>query len=97
MLSTRAPLLEVKDLKTYFQMEGGTIHAVDGASLTMHVGETVGVVGESGCGKSVMALSILGIVPSPGRIVGGGGFASIAVRARVVSWSSFRRWTPRAT
>lgn len=71
MLSTRAPLLEVEDLKTYFQMEGGTIHAVDGASLTMHVGETVGVVGESGCGKSVMALSILGIVPSPGRIVGG--------------------------
>ncbi|MCU0520112.1 MAG: ABC transporter ATP-binding protein [Anaerolineae bacterium] len=71
MTSTRPLLLEVEDLRTYFQLEGGLVRAVDGASLRMYAGETLGVVGESGCGKSVMALSILGVVPTPGKIVGG--------------------------
>lgn len=70
-MSTRPLLLEVEDLRTYFHLDEGTVHAVDGASLRVYTGETLGVVGESGCGKSVMALSILGVVPSPGKIVGG--------------------------
>src|ERR687887_656154 len=65
------PLLEVRDLKTYFFLDEGTVKAVDGASLTVHSGRTLCVVGESGCGKSVMARSILQIVSPPGRIVSG--------------------------
>jgi peptide/nickel transport system ATP-binding protein len=64
-------LLEVKDLKVYFTMREGVTRAVDGISYTLHRGETLGIVGESGCGKSVTAQSILRIVPSPGRIVSG--------------------------
>lgn len=71
----RAPeddiLLEVKDLKVYFSMREGVTRAVDGISYTLHRGETLGIVGESGCGKSVTAQSILRIVPSPGQIAGG--------------------------
>lgn len=66
------PLLSVQDLKTYFYTEEGTIKAVDGVSFTVGKGETVCVVGESGCGKSVTALSILRLIPDPpGRIVSG--------------------------
>ncbi len=65
-------LLEVKDLKTYFKTDNGILKAVDGVSFTVHEGETVGLVGESGCGKSVTNLSIMRLVPSPpGKIVGG--------------------------
>lgn len=64
-------LLEVRDLRTYFPTHQGTVHAVDGVSFEVTRGRTVGVVGESGCGKSVMARSILLIVPKPGRIVRG--------------------------
>ena len=65
-------LLHVKDLKTYFYTDDGTIPAVDGVSFTLNEGETVGIVGESGCGKSMTALSILRLVPQPaGRIVSG--------------------------
>lgn len=64
-------LLEVDDLRTYFPLDEGTVRAVDGASFTLYRGETLGVVGESGCGKSVMARSVMGIVPRPGRIAGG--------------------------
>jgi peptide/nickel transport system ATP-binding protein len=64
-------LLEVKDLKTYFFLDEGTVHAVDGANLRVNRGRTLGVVGESGCGKSVTAQSILRIVPPPGRVVEG--------------------------
>lgn len=64
-------LLEVKDLKTYFYLEEGIVRAVDGADFNIKRGETLGVVGESGCGKSVTGLSILRIVQKPGRIVGG--------------------------
>jgi oligopeptide/dipeptide ABC transporter ATP-binding protein len=64
-------LLEVKDLQVHFALREGTVRAVDGVSYTLRRGETLGIVGESGCGKSVTAQSILGIVPSPGKIVGG--------------------------
>ncbi len=66
------PLLEVKDLKTYFYTEDGIVRAVNGISYRLHEGEAMGLVGESGCGKSVSALSILRLIPSPpGKIVGG--------------------------
>ena len=66
------PLLEVQDLQTHFFTPGGVIRAVNGVSYHLRAGETLGVVGESGCGKSVTALSILRLVSSPpGRIVGG--------------------------
>ncbi|MBM4460698.1 MAG: ABC transporter ATP-binding protein [Chloroflexi bacterium] len=64
-------LIEVKDLKTYFFLDEGTVRALDGVDFNIWRGQTIGVVGESGCGKSVTARSILRIVPKPGRIVGG--------------------------
>ena len=65
-------LLRVKDLKTYFFTHEGTVKAVDGINLKVSKGETLGLVGESGCGKSVTALSIMRLIPSPpGKIVGG--------------------------
>jgi oligopeptide/dipeptide ABC transporter ATP-binding protein len=64
-------LIEVRDLKTYFELIEGTVRAVNGTSFAIRRGQTVGIVGESGCGKSVTARSILRIVPEPGRIVGG--------------------------
>ena len=64
-------LLEVKGLKTYFFLDEGTVKAVDGVDFDIARGETLGVVGESGCGKSVTARSILQIVDPPGRIVEG--------------------------
>ena len=65
-------LLEVKDLRTYFKTDNGILKAVDGVSFVVHEGETVGLVGESGCGKSVTNLSIMRLGPSPpGKIVGG--------------------------
>jgi oligopeptide/dipeptide ABC transporter ATP-binding protein len=66
------PLLEVRDLKTYFFTRRGTLKAVDGVSFSLDPGETLAVVGESGSGKSVTALSLLRLVPEPaGRIVDG--------------------------
>ena len=65
------PILMVDNLKTYFFTDEGTVKAVDGASFAVRPGKTVGIVGESGCGKSVTALSILRIVDDPGRIVAG--------------------------
>jgi oligopeptide/dipeptide ABC transporter ATP-binding protein len=65
-------LLDVKDLKTFFLTDEGLVKAVNGVSFDLYEGETLGLVGESGCGKSVSALSILRLIPSPpGRIVGG--------------------------
>ena len=65
-------LLEVRGLRTHFFSEGRVFKAVDGLDLSIEEGETVALVGESGCGKSVTAISILGLVPNPpGRIVGG--------------------------
>ena len=65
------PILEVRDLRTHFFSDEGTVKAVDGASLDVYAGKTLGIVGESGCGKSVTARSILRIVERPGRIVSG--------------------------
>ena len=65
-------LLEIEDLRTQFFTSAGTVRAVDGISYTVEKGESVAIVGESGCGKSVSALSILRLIPNPpGRIVGG--------------------------
>ena len=66
-----APLLEVENLRTQFFTEEGTVRAVDGVSFTIEEGEIVGLVGESGAGKSVASASILRLVESPGEIVGG--------------------------
>jgi oligopeptide/dipeptide ABC transporter ATP-binding protein len=63
-----APLLRVHDLRTYFHVGGAVARAVDGVSFDIRLGETVGMVGESGCGKSVTALSLLRLVDPPGRI-----------------------------
>jgi peptide/nickel transport system ATP-binding protein len=65
------PLLSVRDLKTFFFMDEGTAKAVDGVSFDVQPGQVVGIVGESGCGKSVTIKSVLRIVQEPGRIVGG--------------------------
>ena len=64
-------VLEVKHLKTYFFTENGVVKAVDDVCFSVGKGETLGLVGESGCGKSVTGLSIMGLVTGPGRIVGG--------------------------
>jgi peptide/nickel transport system ATP-binding protein len=65
-------LLEVRGLRTHFASERGEVRAVDGVDLRLERGRTLGIVGESGCGKSVTALSIMGLVPQPpGRIAGG--------------------------
>jgi peptide/nickel transport system ATP-binding protein len=71
MHSDQAPILSVRELKTYFFPDEGTVRAVDGASFDLYARKTLGIVGESGCGKSVTAKSILRIVERPGRIVGG--------------------------
>src|SRR6187431_1925150 len=65
-------LLDVKNLKTYFFTDEGVVRAVDGVDLYINQGETLGIVGESGCGKSVTALSIMRLIPEPpGKIVAG--------------------------
>ena len=64
-------LLEVQNLKTVFPTEAGILPAVDGVSFHLDAGETLGIVGESGCGKSMTAMSILRLVPAPGKIVRG--------------------------
>jgi oligopeptide/dipeptide ABC transporter ATP-binding protein len=71
-MSSNNTLLKVRDLRTYFNTEDGLVKAVDGVSFSIDTGETFAIVGESGCGKSVTAFSVMGIVPSPpGRVVGG--------------------------
>ena len=66
------PLLSVRDLRTYFETEGGTLKAVDGISFDLWRGETLGIVGESGSGKSVTSLSLLRLIAEPaGKIVRG--------------------------
>jgi oligopeptide/dipeptide ABC transporter ATP-binding protein len=66
------PLLEVRDLRTHFFTREGVVHAVDGVSFELERGKTLGIVGESGCGKTVTALSIMGLIPKPpAKIVGG--------------------------
>src|SRR6185295_1426107 len=64
-------LLRVEDLRTYFELDAGCTRAVDGVSFALEAGLVLGLVGESGCGKSMTALSLMRLVPAPGRIVGG--------------------------
>src|SRR3954453_15750017 len=64
-------LLSVRDLRTHFLGDEGTTRAVDGVSFAVPVGRPLGVVGESGCGKSITARSLLGIISPPGRILSG--------------------------
>jgi len=71
MTSMQPLLIEVRDLKTYFYLDEGTVKAVNGVDFEIRRGQTLGVVGESGCGKSVTARSILRLVPPPGRIIDG--------------------------
>jgi len=64
------PILRVSNLKTYFHTEDGVVKAVDGVDFHVNPGEVVGLVGESGCGKTVTSLSILGLIPAPGKVNG---------------------------
>jgi peptide/nickel transport system ATP-binding protein/oligopeptide transport system ATP-binding protein len=65
-------LLEVKDLRTYFYTDDGVVKAIDGVNFSVEAGKTIGIVGESGCGKSITAMSILRLIPEPpGKIVSG--------------------------
>ena len=66
-----APLLEVTDLRTYFSLDGATVHAVDGVSFRLEQGEALGIAGESGCGKTTTALSLVRLLPPNARIEGG--------------------------
>lgn len=70
-MSTYEALLEVKDLRTYFETDQGVTRSVDGVSFAIERGEVLGVVGESGSGKSVTSYSVMGLVDAPGKIVGG--------------------------
>jgi peptide/nickel transport system ATP-binding protein len=69
--STRQPLLEINNLKTHFYTDDGVVRAVDGVSFSIGKGETLAVVGESGCGKSITAFSAMRLIQSPGKIVEG--------------------------
>ncbi|MCS6848525.1 MAG: ABC transporter ATP-binding protein [Anaerolineae bacterium] len=70
--ASERPILEVKDLKTYFFLESGVVRAVDGVTFSLARKQTLGLVGESGCGKSITSMSIMRLIQSPpGRIVGG--------------------------
>ena len=66
-----APLLDISDLRTEIRLRQGVVHAVDGVTFQVEPGETVGIVGESGCGKTMTALSIMNLLPSGGHIAGG--------------------------
>jgi peptide/nickel transport system ATP-binding protein/oligopeptide transport system ATP-binding protein len=72
LVSDTSPILEINNLKTYFFMEKSTVRALDGVNLTLGRKSTLGLVGESGCGKSIMAMSVMRLIPSPpGKIVEG--------------------------
>src|SRR6204780_3410616 len=64
-------LLTIEGLRTTFQTQSGEVAAVDGVDLSIARGRTLGIVGESGCGKSVLSLSVMRLVPSPGRVASG--------------------------
>jgi oligopeptide transport system ATP-binding protein len=71
-VSDTSPILEINNLKTYFYLEKSTVRALDGVNLTLSRKSTLGLVGESGCGKSIMAMSVMRLIPSPpGKIVDG--------------------------
>jgi peptide/nickel transport system ATP-binding protein len=66
-----APLLEINDLRTEIRLKQAVVHAVDGVSIHVEAGETLGIVGESGCGKTMTALSVMSLLPTGGSVVGG--------------------------
>ena len=66
-----SPILEVRDLKTYFYTADGIVKAVDSVDLNVYPGKTLGIVGESGCGKSITTKSILRLIDNPGKIIDG--------------------------
>jgi peptide/nickel transport system ATP-binding protein len=70
-MSTAAPLLSVRDLQVMFELDEGRVRAVDGASFDVHEGQVLGIVGESGCGKSVTMRAVLQLVDEPGRLTRG--------------------------
>lgn len=69
--SETAPVLDVRGLRTWFHTRGGVVKAVDEVSFSLNKGEVLGLVGESGCGKSVTSLSVMGLVPKPGKVESG--------------------------
>ena len=81
---TNQPLLEVRDLQTIFELDEGTVKAVDGVSFDVYPGKVLGIVGESGCGKSVTIKSVLRLIEEPGRIANG----SIRFRSKILGNSS---------
>ena len=64
-------LLQIQDLRTTFYTRDGLVRAVDGVSIEIEAGESVGIVGESGCGKSMTAMSLMGLLKKPGKVDGG--------------------------
>src|SRR5215208_3530270 len=66
----RDPLVTVKDLHVEFDVRDGIVHSVDGASFNIYRGQTLGIIGESGCGKSITAKAIMNMVPKPGKMRG---------------------------
>ena len=66
-----APLLQLEDLRTEIRLRSATVHALEGVSLSLEAGECLGIVGESGCGKTMTALSIMQLLPPGGHIIGG--------------------------
>ncbi|MBM3525376.1 MAG: ABC transporter ATP-binding protein, partial [Alphaproteobacteria bacterium] len=85
-MSERVPLLDVRDLRTEFATERGRVIAVDGIDFTLAAGEVLGIVGESGCGKSVTSLSIMRLVAEPpGRVTGSIRFAGADLLAMDVA------------
>ena len=81
---TNQPLLEVRDLQTVFELDEGTVKAVDGVSFDVYSGKVLGIVGESGCGKSVTIKSVLRLIEEPGRIANG----AIRFRSKILGNSS---------
>ncbi len=81
-------LLSVRDLTVHYRTEGGTVRAIDGAVLDVPAGSIVGLVGESGCGKSTFGRALMGVLPGNGRIVGG----SIRFDGRELTTASAREW-----
>jgi oligopeptide/dipeptide ABC transporter ATP-binding protein len=70
-MSEKPLLVEVKDLKVEFDVRDGIVRAVDGATFEIRRGQTIGIIGESGCGKSITAKAVMNMVPTPGKVVGG--------------------------
>ena len=103
MMSSRQPVLEIKGLRTQFFLHEGVVTALDGIDLSVYEKESVGIVGETGCGKSMTAFSVLKLVPNPGKITSGNIFfmepkdvrsKRILLEAEAQEW--YRRKTPEA-